>query len=43
MYTLIGIGLLVAVALLSNRQQSRGAWLLVAVVVVLVAIAYFIR
>ncbi|WP_291576889.1 hypothetical protein [Bradyrhizobium sp.] len=43
MYTLIGIGLLVAVALLSNKQQSRGAWLLVAVVVVLVAIAYLIR
>jgi hypothetical protein len=43
MYSLIGIGLLVAVALLSNRAQRKGAWLLVAVVIVLVIIAYRIR
>jgi hypothetical protein len=43
MYTLVGIGLLVAVALLSNPQQRKGAWLLVAVVVVLVVIAYGMR
>ncbi len=40
MYTLFGIGLLVAVALLSGKEQRKGAWLLVAVVVVLVVIAY---
>ena len=39
MHTLIGIGLLVAVALLSNREQRKGAWLLAAVVVILVIIA----
>jgi len=39
MYTLIGIGLLVAVALVSNREQRKGAWLLAAVVIVLVIIA----
>jgi hypothetical protein len=39
MYTLIGIGLLVAVALVSNREQRKGAWLLAAVVIVLVVIA----
>ena len=43
MYTLIGIGLLVAVALLSRKEQRKGAWLLVAVVAVLVAIAYRIH
>jgi hypothetical protein len=39
MYTLIGIGLLVAVALVSNKEQRKGAWLLAAVVIVLVAIS----
>jgi len=39
MYTLIGIGLLVAVAMLSSKGQRKGAWLLVAVVIVLVIIA----
>ncbi len=39
MYTLIGIGMLVAVALLSNREQSKAAWLLAAAVIVLVIIA----
>ena len=43
MYTLIGIGLLVAVAMLSNKEQRKGAWLLAAVVVVLVVIAEFVR
>ena len=43
MYTLIGVGLLVAVALLSGKEQRKGAWLLVAVVVVLVVIAYRLR
>jgi hypothetical protein len=43
MYTLIGVGLLVAVALLSGKEQRKGAWLLVAVVVVLVVIAYNLR
>jgi hypothetical protein len=43
MYTLIGIGLLVAVAMLSNREQRKGAWLLAAVVVVLVVIAELVR
>ena len=43
MYTLIGIGLLVAVALLSGKEQRKGAWLLAAVVIVLVVIAYLIR
>jgi hypothetical protein len=39
MYTLIGIGLLVTVALLSGKGQRKGAWLLAAVVIVLVIIA----
>ena len=39
MYTLIGIGLLVAVALLSKPEQRKGAWLLAAVVIVMVLIA----
>jgi cell division protein FtsW (lipid II flippase) len=39
MYTLIGICLLVAVAVLSGKEQRKGAWLLVAVVIVLVIIA----
>jgi hypothetical protein len=39
MYTLIGIGLLVAVAMLSKKEQRKGAWLLAAVVIVLVLIA----
>jgi Na+/H+ antiporter NhaC len=43
MYTLIGIGLLVAVAMLSNEKQRKGAWLLAAVVVVLVFIADRLR
>jgi hypothetical protein len=40
MYTLFGIGLLVAVALLSKKEQRKGAWLLVAAVAV---IAEFLR
>lgn len=39
MYTLIGIGLLVVVALLSGKGQRKGAWLLAAAVIVLVIIA----
>ena len=39
MYTLIGIGLLVGVAMLSKPEQRKGAWLLAAVVIVLVLIA----
>jgi hypothetical protein len=39
MYTLIGIGLLVVVALLSKGEQRKWAWLLAAVVTVLVIIA----
>ena len=39
MYTLIGICLLVTVALLSGKGQRRGAWLLAAVVILLVIIA----
>jgi ATP/ADP translocase len=39
MYTLIGICLLVAVAVLSGKGQRKGAWLLAAVVIVLVIIA----
>jgi len=38
MYTLIGISLLVAVALVSNREQRKGAWLLAAVMIVVVVI-----
>jgi hydrogenase maturation factor len=43
MYTLFGIGLLVAVALLAKPEQRKGAWVLVAVVVVLVVIAERLR
>lgn len=43
MYTLVGIGLLVAVALLSNKDQRKGAWLLVAAVVVLAVIFHYVR
>jgi hypothetical protein len=43
MYTLIGIGLLVAVALLSSKEQRKGAWLLAAAVVAFVIIADRIR
>jgi hypothetical protein len=43
MYTLFGIGLLVAVALLSKKEQRKGAWLLVAAVAVLAVIAEFVR
>jgi hypothetical protein len=43
LFTLIGIGLLVAVALLSRKEQSKGAWLLAAGVIVLVIIADRIR
>ena len=39
MYTLFGICLLVAVAVLSTKEQRKGAWLLAAVVVILVVIA----
>jgi hypothetical protein len=39
MYTLIGICLLVTVALLSGKGQRKGAWLLAAVVILLVIIA----
>jgi hypothetical protein len=43
MYTLFGIGLLVVVALLSKKEQRKGAWLMVAAVVVLAVIAEFVR
>ena len=43
MYTLIGIGLLVAVAMLSGKTQRKGAWLLAAVAIALVIIAYRLR
>jgi hypothetical protein len=43
MYTLIGIGLLVAVAMISSKEQRKGAWLLAAVVIVLVIIADRLR
>ena len=43
MYTLIGIGLLVAVALLSRGEQRKWAWLLAAAVIALVVIAERIR
>jgi hypothetical protein len=43
MYTLFGIGLLVVVALLSKKEQRKGAWLLVAAVAVLAVIAEFLR
>ena len=38
-YTLFGICLLVAVAVLSTKEQRKGAWLLAAVVIILVIIA----
>src|SRR3954447_4631071 len=38
-YTLFGICLLVAVAVLSTKEQRKGAWLLAAVVIMLVIIA----
>ena len=43
MYTLIGIGLLVAVALLSKGEQRKWAWLLAAAVIVLVIVADRLR
>jgi hypothetical protein len=43
MYTLIGIGLLVAVALLSRGKQRKWAWLLAAAVIALVVIAGRLR
>ena len=43
MYTLIGICLLVAVAMLSSKGQRKGAWLLAAVAIVLVIIADRLR
>ncbi len=43
MYTLIGICLLVAVALLSSKEQRKGAWLLAAVAIVLVIVADRLR
>ena len=39
LYTLFGICLLVAVAVLSTKEQRKGAWLLAAVVIILVIIA----
>ena len=39
LYTLFGICLLVAVAVLSTKEQRKGAWLLAAVVIMLVIIA----
>ena len=38
-YTLFGICLLVAVAVLSTKEQRKRAWLLAAVVIILVIIA----
>jgi hypothetical protein len=43
MYTLFGIGLLVVVALLSSKEQRKGAWIMVAVVTGLAGIAYALR
>ena len=43
MYTLIGIGLLAAVAVISGKQQRKGAWFLVAAVIALVIIADRLR
>jgi hypothetical protein len=43
MYTLVGICLLVAVAMLSDKGQRRRAWLLAAVAIVLVIIADRLR
>jgi hypothetical protein len=39
MYTLIGICLLVAVAMLSGKGHRKGAWLVAAVAIVLVIVA----
>jgi hypothetical protein len=39
LYTLFGICLLVAVAVLSTEEQRKGAWLLTAVVIILLIIA----
>jgi hypothetical protein len=39
MLTLVGIFMIVVVALLSNREQRKGAWLLAAVVIILGIIA----
>jgi hypothetical protein len=39
MLTLVGIFMVVAVALLSNKGQRKGAWLLAAAVIILVIIA----
>jgi hypothetical protein len=43
MYTLIGICLLVAVAMLSSKGQRKRAWLLAAVAIVLVIVADRLR
>jgi hypothetical protein len=43
MYTLIGICLLVAVAMLSGKGQRKGAWLLPVVAIVLVIVADRLR
>ena len=43
MYTLIGICLLIAVAILSGKTQRKGAWLLAAVAIVLVIVADRLR
>ena len=37
--TLVGIFMIVAVAFLSNKEQSKAAWMLAAVVIVLAIIA----
>ena len=39
MLTLVGIFMVVVVALLSNKEQRKGAWLLAAVVVLLPSLA----
>ncbi len=43
MYTLFGIGLLVAVALLSKPEQRKSAWMLVGVVIALVVAYHYLR
>jgi hypothetical protein len=43
MYTLIGICLLIAVAMLSGKRQRKGAWLLAAVAIALVIVADRLR
>ena len=43
MLTLVGIFMIVVVAFLSNKAQSKAAWLLVAAVIILVIIADRIR